>query len=93
MNPPKIVKEATKEYQEEEDIIGHFIKERCELISGKKVQANSLYESYKTWCEFNGHNPLTGTSFGKRMGDRFEKSYDGRFHYKGITLITDLISP
>ena len=91
LNPPNTVKKATQEYQEEEDIIGHFIKERCELDPDQKIQATPLYQSYKKWCEFGGHKPLTGTKFGMRMRNRFEKDYDGRVYYKGITLKQDII--
>jgi len=91
LNPPNIVKDATKEYREEEDIIGHFLKERCDFDLEQRVQANPLYQSYKNWCESGGLTPLTSTKFGKRLGSRFDKEYDGRTYYKGMLLKQDLV--
>lgn len=91
LNPPEIIKQATKEYQEEEDVIGHFLNERCDFDPEQRVQANPLYQSYKAWCDFGGHTPLSGTKFGKRLGKKFDKVYDGRVYYKGINLKKDVI--
>lgn len=85
--PPGIIREATKEYQSEEDILGHFVGDSCESKSGGKVRAKDLYAAFKIWCQENGHKPMSNTKFGRKLGNRLERGGDteGRF-YKGIRI-------
>jgi len=87
---PATVKDATKSYQEGEDIIGHFLDDTCFLGGDKKVRAGDFYDAYKKWCEENGHRPLCGTKFGERMTDRFgsEKTRTGKYYF-GVGLSND----
>jgi len=94
LNPPPIVKEATKKYQEDEDVIGQFLNDCCEQSMDKQIQASPFYESYKRWCESSGYPYVNGKTFGTRMTKRFTKVYEkGRNFYKGVTLINELIVP
>jgi putative DNA primase/helicase len=89
LNPPAIVKEATKHYRDEEDIIGSFIKERCTLEPHAEVQAGKLYEAYKSWAEHAGLHAFNQKQFGKDVRDRFdsyENSHSGRTYYLGLEL-------
>jgi len=87
LNPPKIVQEATEEYQEGEDILGHFISDSCILGSGRQVKAGDLYQAYSQWCNENGHKSISGTKFGERMKERYEhKKTMGYIFYYGIGL-------
>ena len=67
LKPPEIVRQATKEYRQDEDLVGHFIDDAC--ISGKdaEVQAGKLYKAYMEWCKENGHKPINGMRFGKAI--------------------------
>lgn len=76
LNPPESVRAATKAYQAEEDLIGHFINDRCVISENVQVKAGELYQTYRQWCEEMGHKPMSGTRFGKEMKERFD-------HYKG----------
>ena len=90
LNPPNIVMRATKEYQEEEDLIGHFIEEQCVEGSQMKVKAGDLYNAYKNWAIDYGFKPMSNTAFGNRIGKRFEKDRrnDG-IYYIGVGLRSD----
>ena len=85
--PPDIIREATKEYQSEEDILGHFLDDSCEGNSEGQVRARDLYCAFKIWCQENGHKPMSNTKFGRKVGNRLERGGDseGRF-YKGICI-------
>lgn len=85
---PDIVKAATTQYQREEDVVGRFIDECCEVEEGASVQAGKLFDAYMNWCKSNNHKPLSSTNFGKRIGDRFEKKKSNGMLYLGIGFST-----
>ncbi len=89
LSPPDTVKEATEKYREDEDVIGQFVEEGCALSPTGKIQAKVFHDTYRKWCESNGHSPLNGKKFGERMRERFERVEEsGRRFYKGVNLIT-----
>jgi putative DNA primase/helicase len=77
LKAPEIVKYATNKYRQDEDLISHFISDKCSLGDHKEVKAGQLYKTYKGWCDEMGHKPMTGTRFGKEMNKRFD-SHKGR---------------
>jgi len=87
LNPPDSVRQATEQYQEDEDLIGLFIKECCVLAPTAKIQSTPLYEAYKKWCDRNGIETISFTLFGTKMSKRFEKETKKYAIYKGITLV------
>ncbi len=95
LNPPKSVKAATADYRKDEDIIGHFISEKCVLVKDlvkevkAEVKAGELYKVYQKWCEEMGHNPMNGTRFGKEMKERFNWYKDQYVYYTGVELLNE----
>ncbi len=89
LDPPEIVRAATQEYRDDEDLVGHFIKERCILHQGAKTQSSKLYEAYRKWCEVSGHRPVSHTRFGKDMKERFDSAKDGNKYFLGIGLLEE----
>ena len=87
LNPPEIVRAATEEYRKDEDIIGHFIDDRCVISVNATVRAGDLYQAYKTWCDDMGHRALSGVRFGKELKTRFDSQKGRNTHYLGIGLI------
>jgi putative DNA primase/helicase len=72
LNPPAKVLAATKDYKAEQDTVGGFIVDECELgISNEAVFnapagsgiADSLYQRYTAWTEVNGIRPLSAKRF------------------------------
>ncbi len=91
LQAPDKVRAAVARYRGEEDILGHFITERCIEIETAEVSKGALYRVYKEWCDENGHSPLGSRRFYNQVNDRFD-SYDrggGRFFYTGIGLLED----
>jgi putative DNA primase/helicase len=61
LNPPPMVIEATTEYMAEEDVLGRWIEESCEL-TGDETSAN-LFCSWERWCDKNREKAGTMTKF------------------------------
>jgi putative DNA primase/helicase len=90
--------DETKEYQLEEDVVGRFVDECCDLGKGRNVQAGKLYTAYKDYCKREGiEKPATNNRFadavrrvkgadGRRIGKSEKDTSDGRKYYAGIGL-------
>ncbi|MFA5003135.1 MAG: phage/plasmid primase, P4 family, partial [Methanolinea sp.] len=71
---PEIVSQATDAYREDQDLLGDFLSDRCEIGSGYQCTAKDLYQAYTQWCAFNDEKLLKQRSFGITMGERFKKT-------------------
>lgn len=67
---PSIVKQATSDYQEEQDIIGNWLAESCELAPTHITASTELYESYSNWCVSNGNRPFSSNALGRKLSER-----------------------
>jgi putative DNA primase/helicase len=90
LNAPPVVLEATRTYQQEEDIVGRFIEERCNLRVGAEVTAGGLYGAYQDWCEGNGLPSISNRKFSERILEIAVRDIDRRHrYYLGIELQQD----
>lgn len=58
LNPPPKVIAATDSYRDEQDRLGQFLDEKCEINLSKSTQRSLAYQSYKNWSISNGYYPL-----------------------------------
>ena len=88
IDPPKQVTEATMRYRRNEDILADYIEECCLREAGAKEEAGKLYARFVRWYHDNiGKKEPTGTTFGKMLSHKFDKSKSGgRNIYHGICL-------
>lgn len=89
-DPPANVTKAIKGYQAEEDIVGQFLEECCDMGPEMTERGGRLYSAYKEWATRQGLYALTKTKFGSDIARRFER--DGKEtkfkQYKGLSLRT-----
>jgi putative DNA primase/helicase len=74
LNPPPEVRDAVKQYEEEQDIIGQYIQESCYVDSTDEEcweAPDRLYQDYKLWCAAGGFKPLNSNNFGVEIKERF----------------------
>lgn len=87
---PELVSAATKEYKSENDVIGDFITECCDVAAGASVEAGMLYIRYTEWAEENGERKVSKKKLGMALADRgFVSVAVGRNklrHWQGLTL-------
>jgi len=82
LKPPRIIINATAEYRAEMDVIGDFIKERCELKPGVNIRARELFKCYQDWCDENNERACSERFFGlrlKEIGIEQRRFGDGRY--------------
>lgn len=70
ISAPAAVAEATGEYRSEQDIIGQFLAECCDLDATAQIGASALYQVYEAWSRQNGMRPESGTKFGGDLARR-----------------------
>ena len=94
--PPKVIS-AVAAYRAEEDTIGEFIEDCCEVITENpdsvRITATGLYDAFMHWYRENvsAKRDFTQKRFGKLMQDRFERERKGGiYHYKGLRLTFDM---
>jgi putative DNA primase/helicase len=87
LNPPAMVRAATRSYQESEDDLARFILDCCVVGEFATVKAGKLYQAYEIWCKTYNYSRLGGKRFGEYFKDRFsfERKTAGVF-YSGIGL-------
>jgi len=70
--PPRQVLEATASYKDDEDLLGDWIDQRCEIGQGiTETTHNELYASYKSWAEADGMQyPMTSNKLGRELEAR-----------------------
>lgn len=65
------IDEATAAYRADEDVLGRWISDRCELGDHCWYPTDGLYKDYKSWCSEEGlEKPWTRRTFQARMCER-----------------------
>ena len=60
LTPPEVVRERTERYQKEEDPVGLFLEECCDLEDPNgTVSRRRLYQYWAQWCGAQGEDPGT----------------------------------
>jgi len=89
LNPPPVVKEATAEYQRDEDLIADFLEDCCLLDPDYISGATALYQVFEAWWIKNVSKKVPKQKrFGTLMKKRFKKEKrSGLYRYLGIGII------
>lgn len=66
----KVVTDATESYRVENDTIGAWLVDCCELHPAATAKSGDLYTSFKLWCEREGAYLLTPQAWGRRLSER-----------------------
>jgi putative DNA primase/helicase len=93
LNPPEEVRQATREYRAEMDVLAAFVADCCERGSDHKAYAGELWKAWQRWCEETGEQAGTQKRFGGRLSERgflnHRDSRTGRKVWSGVSLRTD----
>ena len=86
---PAKVLVATESYRREQDLLGGFLEDCCDLTDPKaEEKASDVYRQYQEWCKDNGEYCYPGNKFGMTMTERglarFKRS--GNW-YRGVRLL------
>jgi len=90
LETPRVILDATKEYQTEMDRINSWMEDCCSssVSSHNSVRSSDLYKSYKNWADDNGEWRMNQRILGTKLAERgFQKRRESRgWVYRGIKL-------
>ena len=93
LNAPDEVRQATKEYRAEMDVLAGFLADCCEQGKDKREFAGELWDAFKNWCEATGEHEGSQKKFGGRLSERGflndRDSRTGRKVWFGVSLLPD----
>lgn len=67
---PKSIETATADYRSDQDIVGRWIDDRCEMDFKAESTVGMLYQSYSMWCDENGLKKCSNIILSRRLADR-----------------------
>jgi len=90
LTTPKVILDATKEYQTEMDRINSWMEDCCSSNASNhnSVKSSDLYKSYKSWADDNGEWHMNQRILGTKLAERgLQKRRESRgWVYRGIQL-------
>lgn len=90
VDDPKCVKDAVAAYREDNDWLGHFISDCCDMDDSYEEKSGELYQQYRAYCIQNGEYTRSTTDFYaavEKMGFYRHKTNKGSF-VTGVKLKT-----
>lgn len=63
IDPPECVRRAIDRYRKDNDWLGHFLSERCEIGDGLQAKSGELYTAYRNFCADTGEYTRSTTDF------------------------------
>lgn len=90
VDDPKCVKDAVAAYRDDNDWLGHFIADCCEVDDSYEEKSGELYQQYRAYCIQNGEYTRSTTDFYsavEKMGFYRHKTNKGSF-VTGVKLKT-----
>jgi putative DNA primase/helicase len=67
LNPPAVVREATRDYLSAEDSIGRWIEERCTTSTDLWTPSARLFADFKEWCQRTGEHEGSQKRFTQQL--------------------------
>lgn len=92
---PSVVKLATTEYVEEQDLIGGFLEDHCETGPGFRAYNGEVYAQFCIWCEATGRRAFTLSRLSNKLAERgfprFRDKARGR-GFEGLRLCRGVVA-
>ena len=63
VDDPKCVRDAVAAYREDNDWLGHFIMDCCDMDDSYEEKSGELYQQYRAYCIQNGEYTRSTTDF------------------------------
>jgi putative DNA primase/helicase len=90
LDVPRIVAEATSEYQDESDVLSPFLDDCCVLDPNSSVASIDLWTVYQAWANSSGDRSLARNTFAEHLKRRgfisAEAGHEKRRVWRGLTL-------
>ncbi|GAB6052857.1 hypothetical protein JCM17960_16770 [Magnetospira thiophila] len=86
---PASITTATDAYRTDQDIIGEWLTDHCNIVAGAATPKGDLYGAYRLWAQGHGHQPLAQSRFTRKLSERGHGTDAGRRNIAGLELNND----
>jgi putative DNA primase/helicase len=86
---PAAIKAANDAYRTDQDIIGEWITDHCNVVAGALTAKGDLYRAYKDWALGHGHQPLAQSRLTRKLVEQGHRLDTGRRNITGLELNAD----
>lgn len=83
---PSSVQAATAAYRDDQDILGDWLWERCNLGATLTASKRYVYLDYLNWAKTNGHAPMSQNRLSRRLSERGYKPLPDKRTVAGFAL-------
>ena len=83
---PASIKAATATYRAEQDILGEFLADECEIGEGFRAPRGQLNAAYEVWCSLNRHKAMGASRLTRELGERGFHRDPGRRNFLGLRM-------
>lgn len=70
LDTPDMVKQATRKYREDSDLVGRWIADRCVVVSNVFLSSAAGWKNYESWCKEMGEEPKSQNMWSRRMTEK-----------------------
>jgi putative DNA primase/helicase len=90
LETPVAVERATREYEQESDVVGPFLGDCCVISPATCVPSSELWNAYLKWAKMHGERELSRNAFADHLKKRGftsgEEGHDKRWVWSGLAL-------
>jgi putative DNA primase/helicase len=86
---PVSIMGANDAYRTDQDIIGEWITDHCNVVTGAATAKGELYRAYSIWAQGHGHHPLAQRRVTLKLSERGHRLDAGRRNVTGLELNTE----
>jgi len=91
--PPEVVTQATRDYQEDENVIGPFLEQCTEKNENGRESTTEIWKKYTRWCESEEINPVPKRVLMRLLESAQYLPYrtNNSRGFKGLTLLQERV--
>jgi putative DNA primase/helicase len=86
---PAPIKGVNDAYRTEQDIVGEWVTDHCNIVAGASTAKGDLYRAYSIWAQAHGHHPFAQRRLTQKLVERGHNQDSGRRNIAGLELNTD----
>jgi len=89
LQEPPSIRAANDAYRTDQDIVGEWLTDHCNLGAGAATPKGDLYKAYRAWAQAHGHKPLAQSRLTRKLSERGHQQDAGKRKIKGLNLNKD----
>jgi putative DNA primase/helicase len=86
---PASIRGANDAYRTDQDIVGDWLIDHCNVVAGATTAKGDLYRAYSMWANAHGHHPLAQSRLTRKLAEGGHRLDAGRRNVNGLDLNTD----